>query len=149
MRAGLLPPPLPCGPPCAPQVMAAQANFVRVKVDGLEGGLAGEAPPRPRLLCVVRALLKKMRREVLVGDRVRVVGIDWADGRGGRPGRVAGPVGLCGWTMHGVCGAGIAYTCMPSIASPAVQRCGPRSPPDSLLCSPGGVLCGAVRCRHG
>lgn len=79
--------PVPAAPLCSTttalgQVMAAQANFVRVKVDGLEGGLAGEAPPRPRLLCVVRALLKKMRREVLVGDRVRVVGIDWADGRG-------------------------------------------------------------------
>ncbi|KAL4458693.1 hypothetical protein ABPG75_013558 [Micractinium tetrahymenae] len=64
------------------QVMAAQANFVRVKVDSLEGAAPGEAPPRPRLLCVVRALLKKIKQEVLVGDRVRVVGIDWADGRG-------------------------------------------------------------------
>lgn len=62
--------------------MAAQANFVRVRVDALAGGAPGEAPPRGRLLCVVRALLKKMRQEVLVGDRVRVVGIDWTDGRG-------------------------------------------------------------------
>lgn len=60
--------------------MAAQANFVRVKIDRLEGSDA--APPQPRLLCVVRALLKKMKREVLVGDMVRVVGIDWLDGRG-------------------------------------------------------------------
>lgn len=65
------------------QVMAAQANFVRVKVDALEGGEPGEVAPQARLLCVVRALLKKMRREVLVGDRVRLVGIDWTDGRGG------------------------------------------------------------------
>ncbi|PRW59814.1 Ribosome-associated GTPase [Chlorella sorokiniana] len=64
------------------QVMAAQANFVRVRVDSLEGGEPGELPPRPRLLCVVRALLKKIKQEVLVGDRVRLVGIDWADGRG-------------------------------------------------------------------
>jgi ribosome biogenesis GTPase len=62
------------------QVMAAQANFVRIKIDRLDGS---DAPaPQPRLLCVVRALLKKMKREVLVGDRVRVVGIDWNDGRG-------------------------------------------------------------------
>ena len=61
-------------------VMAAQANFVRIKVDHLEGSDA--PPPQPRLLCVVRALLKKMKREVLVGDRVRIVGIDWTDGRG-------------------------------------------------------------------
>jgi len=60
--------------------MAAQANFVRIKIDRLDGS---DAPaPQPRLLCVVRALLKKMKREVLVGDRVRVVGIDWNDGRG-------------------------------------------------------------------
>ncbi|KAH9299351.1 hypothetical protein KI387_031033, partial [Taxus chinensis] len=34
------------------------------------------------LLCVVRALLKKMRRRVLVGDNVLVGGIDWTDKRG-------------------------------------------------------------------
>ena len=60
--------------------MAAQANFVRIKIDHLEG--SDLPPPQPRLLCVVRALLKKMKREVLVGDMVRVVGIDWVDGRG-------------------------------------------------------------------
>lgn len=60
--------------------MAAQANFVRVKVDHVEGW--DSPPPQTRLLCVVRALLKKMKREVLVGDRVRLVGIDWTDGRG-------------------------------------------------------------------
>lgn len=72
--------------------MAAQANFVRVKVERLDddaGGSSGSGgalppPPRTRLLCVVRGLLKKMKREVLVGDFVRVVGIDWTDGRGER-----------------------------------------------------------------
>ena len=82
--------------------MAAQANFVRVKVerldgDGGSGSGGGEAPlpppPRTRLLCVVRGLLKKMKKEVLVGDYVRVVGIDWTDGRGERGGcRWAGSV---------------------------------------------------------
>ena len=63
--------------------MAAQANFVRVKVDALEGAAsADEEPLQRRLLCVVRALLKKIKQEVLVGDRVRLVGIDWTDGRG-------------------------------------------------------------------
>lgn len=76
--------------------MAAQANFVRVKVDALEGGRPGEAPPRPRLLCVVRALLKKIKQEVLVGDRVRLVGIDWTDGRG--EGGWAGGGGWAGQT---------------------------------------------------
>lgn len=34
------------------------------------------------LLCVVRALLKKIRRRVLVGDKVVVGSIDWVDRRG-------------------------------------------------------------------
>ncbi|GAB4821983.1 hypothetical protein N2152v2_009029 [Parachlorella kessleri] len=70
--------------------MAAQANFVRVKVETVEGAAASGSgaaaaagpPPRSRLLCVVRGLLKKIKQSVLVGDEVRVVGIDWADGRG-------------------------------------------------------------------
>ena len=35
------------------------------------------------LLCIVRALLKKIRQTVLVGDNVKVVGIDWPAQRGG------------------------------------------------------------------
>ncbi len=78
--------------------MSAQANFVRVRVDGLveeEGGgpaasAASSATPSPHLsalpttdlLCIVRGLLKKMKQSVLVGDRVTVGAIDWADGRG-------------------------------------------------------------------
>lgn len=34
------------------------------------------------LLCVVRALLKKIKRRVMVGDKVLISGIDWIDGRG-------------------------------------------------------------------
>ena len=67
------------------RVMAAQANFVRIKVERTGGGepfADSSPPPQTRLLCVVRALLKKMKRQVLVGDVVRVVGIDWVDGRG-------------------------------------------------------------------
>lgn len=90
------------------QVMSAQANFVRVRVDSTVDGEeeekaaataasnasspsddAASTPsspstpfPRPELLCTVRALLKKMRQTVLVGDRVAVSGIDWASARG-------------------------------------------------------------------
>lgn len=66
---------------CCPQVMQAQANFVRVRIDRLSGGQGGP-PPQPQLLCVVRTLLKKIKQTVLVGDEVEVTGIDWADGRG-------------------------------------------------------------------
>lgn len=34
------------------------------------------------LLCVVKAVLKKIKRRVLVGDRVLVSSIDWVDRRG-------------------------------------------------------------------
>jgi ribosome biogenesis GTPase len=64
------------------RVMAAQANFVRVKVEQTGDGELLVNPPKDRLLCVVRALLKKMKRQVFVGDMVKVVGIDWVDGRG-------------------------------------------------------------------
>ncbi|PPD72765.1 hypothetical protein GOBAR_DD30342 [Gossypium barbadense] len=60
-------------------VAAAQANFMRVIVqrepeDGMKTGL--------ELLCVVRAVLKKIKRRVLVGDKVVVGSIDWVERRG-------------------------------------------------------------------
>ena len=57
------------------QVVSAKANFVAVKVSPEEG-------PAVELLCIVRALLKKIKQRVLVGDRVRVVSIDWPALRG-------------------------------------------------------------------
>jgi hypothetical protein len=39
-------------------------------------------PPRRQLLCTVRALLKKVRQRVLVGDVVSLSGVDWGEGRG-------------------------------------------------------------------
>ncbi len=48
----------------------------RQPTDG-EGG-----PKRTELLCTVRGILKKIKQSVLVGDRVRVAGIDWDDRRG-------------------------------------------------------------------
>jgi len=71
-------------------VASAQANFMRVivqsapepsgsseKESALEGSGVGV-----ELLCVVRALLKKIRRRVMVGDKVLVGSIDWVDRRG-------------------------------------------------------------------
>ncbi|KAK5837475.1 Putative ribosome biogenesis GTPase RsgA [Gossypium arboreum] len=60
-------------------VAASQANFMRVIVqrepeDGMKTGL--------ELLCVVRAVLKKIKRRVLVGDKVVVGSIDWVERRG-------------------------------------------------------------------
>lgn len=49
----------------------------------------GGGAPGAELLCTVRGLLKKMDRRVLVGDRVRVAAVDWAD-RSGAPARRVG-----------------------------------------------------------
>lgn len=53
-------------------VVAIQANFYQVKLDG-EAGL---------LLCTRRARLKKLEQQVMVGDRVVVEEPDWAGRRG-------------------------------------------------------------------
>ncbi|KAF5746452.1 hypothetical protein HS088_TW06G00623 [Tripterygium wilfordii] len=83
-------------------VAAAQANFMRVIVQSLpsvnrsssfeknpeRSGSSEEDSSRDggkigvELLCVVRALLKKIKRRVLVGDKVVVGSIDWVDRRG-------------------------------------------------------------------
>ncbi|KAK1285498.1 hypothetical protein QJS10_CPB20g00281 [Acorus calamus] len=57
-------------------VSVAQANFMRVVVENpVESG-------GTELLCVVRAVLKKIGRWVYVGDRVLVGSVDWKDRRG-------------------------------------------------------------------
>nr|DAD30589.1 TPA_asm: hypothetical protein HUJ06_009440 [Nelumbo nucifera] len=76
-------------------VAAAQANFMRVIVQStcepekprtftelLESKEEEEPKIGVEILCVVRALLKKIKRRVLVGDRVLVGSIDWVDRRG-------------------------------------------------------------------
>lgn len=67
-------------------VAAAQANFMRVIVQSPPGEPSGSYDDSSRvgfeLLCVVRAVLKKIRRRVLVGDEVVVGSIDWVDRRG-------------------------------------------------------------------
>jgi ribosome biogenesis GTPase / thiamine phosphate phosphatase len=62
-------------------VVATQANYYRVRLD------PGSALPNSEmlgktLLCTRRARLKKTNQQVMVGDRVRVEAIDWADRRG-------------------------------------------------------------------
>ena len=82
LAAALPPPPAEELPPSQATglVAASQANFMRVIVDAAAPGL--ERHRGSDLLCVVRALLKKIRRRVLVGDRVLVGAVDWADRRG-------------------------------------------------------------------
>jgi ribosome biogenesis GTPase / thiamine phosphate phosphatase len=63
-------------------VAASQANLMRVIVDAVPPGQDLERHRGSDLLCVVRALLKKIRRRVLVGDRVLVGAVDWTDRRG-------------------------------------------------------------------
>lgn len=63
------------------QVISKEANFVTVRLN--ERAEVAEALPGPiDLLCSVRALLKKIKQTVLVGDNVQVDSIDWADKRG-------------------------------------------------------------------
>ncbi|CAL8469056.1 g8597 [Coccomyxa elongata] len=68
------------------QVMSAQANFVSVVLDmpadTSKDASEAQEEKRTELLCTVRGILKKIKQSVLVGDRVRVAGIDWDDQRG-------------------------------------------------------------------
>ncbi|KAF7813615.1 small ribosomal subunit biogenesis GTPase RsgA 1, mitochondrial [Senna tora] len=73
-------------------VAASQANFMRVIVQLLPSSEASGGSDEPlepstpsvgvELLCVVRELLKKIKRRVMVGDKVLVGSIDWVDRRG-------------------------------------------------------------------
>ncbi|KAK9267144.1 hypothetical protein L1049_009563 [Liquidambar formosana] len=79
-------------------VASSQANFMRVIVQPLpsehrsrtfdrdSGDASGssdeEAKIGVELLCVVKAVLKKIKRRVLVGDKVVVGSTDWVDRRG-------------------------------------------------------------------
>ncbi|XP_011040662.1 PREDICTED: uncharacterized protein LOC105136864 [Populus euphratica] len=66
-------------------VAASQANFMRVIVttepEKIEDS-SSSSKVGTELLCVVRAVLKKIKRRVLVGDKVVVGSIDWVDRRG-------------------------------------------------------------------
>lgn len=61
-------------PPIRGIVLAVQANFYQVRLEG--------DYPCPTLLCTRRARLKKMGQQVMVGDRVTLAEPDWAGGRG-------------------------------------------------------------------
>ena len=63
------------------QVISKEANFVTVRLNSnADSGSATLV--RTDLLCSVRALLKKIKQTVLVGDNVQVDSIDWTDKRG-------------------------------------------------------------------
>ncbi|KAL1336428.1 hypothetical protein HN51_030790 [Arachis hypogaea] len=69
-------------------VAASQANFMRVIVQEQEPSrtklpeASSSSSAGLELLCVVRELLKKIKRRVMVGDKVLVGSIDWVDRRG-------------------------------------------------------------------
>lgn len=71
-------------------VAAAQANFMRVIVQSFPSETPSTGTSESaygagvgvELLCVVKAVLKKIKRRVLVGDMVLVGSIDWVDRRG-------------------------------------------------------------------
>ncbi|KAM3202774.1 small ribosomal subunit biogeneis GTPase RsgA 1, mitochondrial isoform X1 [Capsicum annuum] len=72
-------------------VASSQANFMRVivqhippesSVDPSGSFSKGSGEIGVELLCVVKAVLKKIKRRVLVGDKVLVGSIDWVDKRG-------------------------------------------------------------------
>ncbi|XP_015076954.1 small ribosomal subunit biogenesis GTPase RsgA 1, mitochondrial isoform X1 [Solanum pennellii] len=72
-------------------VASSQANFMRVivqhippetSVDPSGSFSKGSGEIGVELLCVVKAVLKKIKRRVLVGDKVLVGSIDWVDRRG-------------------------------------------------------------------
>ncbi|KAI5560085.1 hypothetical protein POPTR_016G023500v4 [Populus trichocarpa] len=66
-------------------VAASQANFMRVIVTAgpsRSREIEDSSKNGSELLCVVRAVLKKIKRRVLVGDKVVVGSIDWVDRRG-------------------------------------------------------------------
>ncbi|KAL2545970.1 small ribosomal subunit biogenesis GTPase RsgA 1 [Forsythia ovata] len=65
-------------------VAASQANFMRVIVNSLpleDARTADSERFGVELLCVVKAVLKKIKMRVLVGDKVLVSSIDWVDRR--------------------------------------------------------------------
>ncbi|KAK7379563.1 hypothetical protein VNO80_05026 [Phaseolus coccineus] len=63
-------------------VAASQANFMRVIVPENDQPPSSGTFRGVELLCVVRALLKKIKRRVMVGDKVLVGSVDWVDRRG-------------------------------------------------------------------
>lgn len=88
-------------PALHPQVISKEANFVTVRLND-RAELAETAPGPIDLLCSVRALLKKIKQTVLVGDSVQVDSIDWADNRGQSPlnpvlhmHKLVGQIGKC------------------------------------------------------
>lgn len=68
------------------RVVSHRANFVHVRLqgdgEGRDDGAETSGLEKDELLCVTRQVLKKMKRQVLVGDFVEVSSIDWTLGHG-------------------------------------------------------------------
>jgi len=56
--------------------------IVTAEPEKIEDSSSSSSKVGTELLCVVRAVLKKIKRRVLVGDKVVVGSIDWVDRRG-------------------------------------------------------------------
>ncbi|KAL5728466.1 thiamine phosphate phosphatase [Ranunculus cassubicifolius] len=76
------PPPILLHNQAIGMVASSQANFMRVLIQNPNPNDPANPNPRVELLCVVKAVLKKIKRRVLVGDKVLVGAIDWVDKRG-------------------------------------------------------------------
>lgn len=65
-------------------VVSTQANYYRVKLEPPTASHKARISETAStiLLCTRRARLKKTGQQVMVGDRVRLEGVDWAGGRG-------------------------------------------------------------------
>ena len=70
--------------PLQGRVVSHRANFVHVRLRPTndEEGKEEKAFEKNELLCVTRQVLKKMKRQVLVGDFVEVTSVDWTLGHG-------------------------------------------------------------------
>jgi len=66
--------------PLTGMVLAVQANFYAVQLDG--GTVPIEGQGITHLLCTRRSRLKKIGQQVMVGDRVQIEEPDWSGGRG-------------------------------------------------------------------
>ncbi|WP_051158487.1 small ribosomal subunit biogenesis GTPase RsgA [Nodosilinea nodulosa] len=65
------------------RVVATQANYYRVQLSAPAAlGIADAGTADTTVLCTRRARLKKTGQQVMVGDRVRLEGVDWAGDRG-------------------------------------------------------------------
>ncbi|KAL5717620.1 thiamine phosphate phosphatase [Ranunculus cassubicifolius] len=76
------PPPILLHNQAIGMVASSQDNFMRVLIQNPNPNVPANPRDGVELLCVVKAVLKKIKRRVLVGDKVLVGAINWVDKRG-------------------------------------------------------------------